>query len=116
MQQSRVFHKIVTTLLLVVYFTPLRGDQNERVGIASEVASIIREFTCPQILKTRRDSDSPKPAIFAMSNPTLNAECTAADAFKHAGENIVFASGNPFPNVDLGKFSSDQCLWFCEQS
>lgn len=32
------------------------------------------------------------------------AECTAADAFKHAGENIVFASGSPFENVDLGIF------------
>ncbi|XP_028769662.1 NAD-dependent malic enzyme 2, mitochondrial-like [Neltuma alba] len=31
----------------------------------------------------------------------MNAECTAADAFKHAGENIVFASGSPFQNVDL---------------
>ncbi|XVF02555.1 hypothetical protein REPUB_Repub04eG0184700 [Reevesia pubescens] len=29
-------------------------------------------------------------------------ECTAADAFKHAGENIVFASGSPFENVILG--------------
>ncbi|KAJ0601410.1 putative malate dehydrogenase (decarboxylating) [Helianthus annuus] len=48
------------------------------------------------------NSDSPKPAIFAMSNPTLNAECTAADAFKHAGENIVFGSRSPFEHVDLG--------------
>lgn len=32
------------------------------------------------------------------------AECTASDAFKHAGENIVFASGSPFANVDLGMF------------
>ena len=30
------------------------------------------------------------------------AECTSIDAFKHAGENIVFASGSPFENVDLG--------------
>ena len=30
------------------------------------------------------------------------AECNAADAFKHAGPNIVFASGSPFENVDLG--------------
>lgn len=80
-----------------------------------------------------RESDSPKPAIFAMSNPTMNglfflpsqaahfpmaaqsffltfsvflwtAECTAADAFKHAGENILFASGSPFENIDLGIF------------
>ncbi|KAJ0739899.1 NAD-dependent malic enzyme 59 kDa isoform [Helianthus annuus] len=55
-----------------------------------------------QVLKAMRDSDSPKPAIFAMSNPTDNAECTAADAFMHAGENIVFGSGSPFQNVDLG--------------
>jgi hypothetical protein len=32
----------------------------------------------------------------------MTAECTAADAFRHAGENIVFASGSPFENVDLG--------------
>lgn len=55
-----------------------------------------------EVLKAMRESDSVKPAIFAMSNPTMNAECTAADAFKHAGENIVFASGSPFENVDLG--------------
>eukprot|EP00268_Persea_americana_P034635 TRINITY_DN34250_c2_g1_i1.p1 TRINITY_DN34250_c2_g1~~TRINITY_DN34250_c2_g1_i1.p1 ORF type:complete len:610 (-),score=106.80 TRINITY_DN34250_c2_g1_i1:634-2463(-) len=55
-----------------------------------------------QVLKGMRESDSPRPAIFAMSNPTMNAECTAADAFKYAGSNIVFASGSPFENVDLG--------------
>ncbi|XP_048141604.1 NAD-dependent malic enzyme 59 kDa isoform, mitochondrial isoform X1 [Rhodamnia argentea] len=64
----------------------------------SGVGSIFNE----EVLKAMRESDSPKPAIFAMSNPTNNAECTAADAFKHAGENIVFASGSPFTNVDLG--------------
>lgn len=32
----------------------------------------------------------------------VTAECTAADAFKHAGDNIVFGSGSPFENVDLG--------------
>ncbi|XP_073028745.1 NAD-dependent malic enzyme 59 kDa isoform, mitochondrial [Primulina eburnea] len=55
-----------------------------------------------QVLRAMRESDSTKPAIFAMSNPTANAECSAADAFKYAGENIVFASGSPFENVDLG--------------
>ncbi|XP_058008365.1 NAD-dependent malic enzyme 59 kDa isoform, mitochondrial isoform X2 [Hevea brasiliensis] len=55
-----------------------------------------------EVLKAMQESDSTKPAIFAMSNPTMNAECTAADAFKYTGENIVFASGSPFENVDLG--------------
>lgn len=54
-----------------------------------------------EVLRAMRGSDSSKPAIFAMSNPTANAECTAADAFKHAGENIVFASGSPFKNIVL---------------
>ncbi|XP_050386406.1 NAD-dependent malic enzyme 59 kDa isoform, mitochondrial [Argentina anserina] len=55
-----------------------------------------------EVLKAMRESDSIKPAIFAMSNPTMNAECTAEDAFKHAGEHIIFGSGSPFENVDLG--------------
>ncbi|GMH00533.1 hypothetical protein Nepgr_002372 [Nepenthes gracilis] len=55
-----------------------------------------------EVLKAMRESDCPKPAVFAMSNPTMNAECTPADAFKYAGENIVFASGSPFENVELG--------------
>ncbi|XP_031090650.1 NAD-dependent malic enzyme 59 kDa isoform, mitochondrial-like [Ipomoea triloba] len=55
-----------------------------------------------EVLRAMRESDSSKPAIFAMSNPTNNAECTAADAFKYAGGNIVFGSGSPFDNVDLG--------------
>jgi malate dehydrogenase (decarboxylating) len=55
-----------------------------------------------EVLEAMRESESPRPAIFAMSNPTENAECTAAEAFKYAGENIVFASGSPFQDVDLG--------------
>ncbi|KAK8934161.1 hypothetical protein KSP39_PZI015049 [Platanthera zijinensis] len=55
-----------------------------------------------EVLKAMKASDSPRPAIFAMSNPTANAECTPADAFKFAGENIIFASGSPFENVNLG--------------
>lgn len=30
------------------------------------------------------------------------AECTAKEAFQHAGPNIIFASGCPFRDVDLG--------------
>ncbi|KAG2537154.1 hypothetical protein PVAP13_9NG251700 [Panicum virgatum] len=49
-----------------------------------------------------KESDSPRPAIFAMSNPTTKAECTPEDVFKHVGENAIFASGSPFSNVSLG--------------
>ncbi|CAL4934249.1 unnamed protein product [Urochloa decumbens] len=55
-----------------------------------------------EVLKAMKESDSPRPAVFAMSNPTTKAECTPDDVFKHVGENAIFASGSPFGNVSLG--------------
>ncbi|KAF3327881.1 NAD-dependent malic enzyme isoform [Carex littledalei] len=53
------------------------------------------------VLRAMKDSDSPRPAVFAMSNPTTNAECTPGDVFKYAGEHAIFASGSPFNDVLL---------------
>ncbi|AET01303.1 NADP-dependent malic enzyme [Medicago truncatula] len=55
-----------------------------------------------EVLEALKDSTSTRPAIFAMSNPTKNAECTPDEAFSILGDNIIFASGSPFSNVDLG--------------
>ncbi|CAD6213120.1 unnamed protein product [Miscanthus lutarioriparius] len=55
-----------------------------------------------EVLKAMKESDSPRPAVFAMSNPTTKAECTPDDVFKHVGENAIFASGSPFSDVSLG--------------
>ncbi|CAN6317932.1 unnamed protein product [Urochloa humidicola] len=55
-----------------------------------------------EVLKAMKESDSPRPAVFAMSNPTTKAECTPDDVFKHVGENAIFASGSPFGNISLG--------------
>lgn len=32
----------------------------------------------------------------------VTAECTPEEAFSIVGENIIFASGSPFMDVDLG--------------
>ncbi|XP_062200385.1 NAD-dependent malic enzyme 59 kDa isoform, mitochondrial-like [Phragmites australis] len=55
-----------------------------------------------EVLKAMKESDSPRPAVFAMSNPTTKAECTPDDVFKYVGENAIFASGSPFSNVSFG--------------
>ncbi|XP_028059058.1 NAD-dependent malic enzyme 62 kDa isoform, mitochondrial-like [Camellia sinensis] len=44
-----------------------------------------------------------------MSNPTKNAECTPEEAFSILGENIIFASGSPFKDVDLGNGHIGHC-------
>ncbi|XP_076956234.1 NAD-dependent malic enzyme, mitochondrial-like [Bidens hawaiensis] len=62
-----------------------------------------------EVLTALQGSTSSRPAIFALSNPTTKVECSPEDAFSIVGKHIIYASGSPFKDVDLGNGETGYC-------
>lgn len=63
------------------------------IGVSGQA----NQFTREVVEKMSRINK--RPVIFALSNPTANAECTAAEAYGWSEGSAVFASGSPFAPV-----------------
>jgi malate dehydrogenase (oxaloacetate-decarboxylating)(NADP+) len=64
------------------------------------VSTVAKAFSRPVIEELARIN--PRPIVFPLSNPTSKSECTAEEAFAWSGGRAIFASGSPFPPLQVG--------------
>lgn len=65
------------------------------VGVSAQAGLFTREVLEAMATYNQR------PMVFALSNPTSKAECTAREAYQWTGGRAIYASGSPFEPVTL---------------
>lgn len=84
-------HKIVSSLISAV--------ETLKPTILIGVSGQPQTFTQPIVEAMGKINE--QPVIFALSNPTSKAECTAEQAYSWTNGRAIFASGSPFDPVTL---------------
>jgi malate dehydrogenase (oxaloacetate-decarboxylating)(NADP+) len=96
---------------LVEYKLPFaRSDVEHQLKHLPEIVDAVRPTAIiglsgdpgafsPAILKRMAELNK-TPIVFALSNPTSKAECTAEEAFVHTDGRAIFACGSPFDAVE----------------
>ena len=64
------------------------------------VAAVANTFT-PRVLQLMAEINE-RPIVFALSNPTSKAECSAEEAYRHTNGKALFACGSPYDPVTIG--------------
>ena len=84
-------HPVVPTLAEAVN----RLKPTALIGVSGTPATFTQEIV------TAMAQHNERPIVFALSNPTSKAECTAEQAYGWSNGRAIFASGSPFAPVEL---------------
>lgn len=105
MVSSRRSDTLAANKLPFAHDLPLAGNLLEAVKVFKPTAIIgvsAQPKTFTKEVIEEMSALNERPIIFALSNPTSKAECTAAEAYQWSEGRAIFASGSPFAPVSCG--------------